>query len=88
MTVLQADHALSRLADMGNDVIAFDGIFADQLGDGGVDRAFVIDKVTQAFFFKKGDAPAIGMVAGITCALGEARKAEAHIGWCVAVHSQ
>ncbi|MPN12430.1 hypothetical protein SDC9_159748 [bioreactor metagenome] len=72
VAVLQADHALGGLADMGYDVGALDRVFADELGDLGVDGAFVIDEVAQALVFEEGDAPAVGVVAGVACALREA----------------
>ncbi|MPN06497.1 hypothetical protein SDC9_153753 [bioreactor metagenome] len=45
VAVLQAHHALRGLANVRDDVLAADGIFADQLGHRRVDGAFVIDEV-------------------------------------------
>ena len=57
---------------MVDDVGALDRVFADELGDLGVDGAFVIDEVAQALVFEEGDAPAVCVVAGVACALREA----------------
>ena len=88
VAVLQAYRALRGLADVGDDVAALDRLLAYQLGDGRVDGALVADEVAQALVFEEGDAPAVRMVAGIARPLGEPRKAEAHVGGRVAVHSK
>ena len=87
VAVFQAHHALRGLADVGDDVFAADRVFANQLGDGRVDGAFVVDKVAQALVLEERDAPAVGVIAGVARALCEARKTEAYVSRGVAVHS-
>ena len=88
VAVLQTDDTLRRFANVGDDVGAFNRVFADQFGDGRVDGAFVVNEVAQAFVFKKSDAPAIGVIAGIAGTLAKTGKAKTHIGRRVAVHSK
>ena len=73
---------------MGDDVLAFDRVVANQLRNGRGAGLLPIDKLAQPFALKKGDAPAIGVVAGVARALAEARKTKAHIGGRVAIHSK
>ena len=53
----------------------------------------VIDKMPQSFVatlltFKKGNAPAVGVMVSVATALGKAPEAEGHVGRGVAVHAQ
>jgi len=87
VAVLQADHALGGLADVGDDVLALDGVATDQLGHRRVDGAFMVHKQPQALVLEECNAPAIGVIAGVARALCKAAEAKTHIGGRVAVHS-
>src|SRR5450830_130162 len=95
MAVFQRNAALRGLADVRNDVAAFDGIAANQLGHRRLAGWQVVDKMTQSFVaaratvaFKKSNASAIGMLVGMTAPLRKAAKAEGHVRGRVAVHTE
>lgn len=87
VAVLQADQTLCGLADVGDDVLALDGVVADQLGNGGVNRPVMVHKMAQSLVFKECNAPAVGVIPCVACTLRKAAEAKAHIGWRIAVHS-
>ena len=87
VAVFQRHHALRGLADVGDDVAAFDRVVTDQRGYWRIAGGLVVDKMAQAAAFEKGDAPAVAVVVGAATALGKAAKAEHHVGGGVAVHS-
>ena len=81
VAVLQRHTALGGLADVGNDVAAFDRVAAYQLGHGRGAGWLVIDKTAQTLvtaittIFKKSDPPTVGVLAGVAAALREAAAA-------------
>ena len=88
VAVFQAHFALRGFADMGNHVLAFDRVAADQLGNRRAAGALVVHKVAHALPFKKGNAPAVPVMIGVAAALGKAAEAEGHIGGGVGVHTE
>ena len=81
VAVFKRHTAMGCLADSGNDVAAFNGIAAYQLGHGRGAGWLVIDKTAQTLvtaittIFKKSDPPTVGVLAGVAAALREAAAA-------------
>jgi hypothetical protein len=60
----------------------------DQLGDRRGHRGLVIDEMTHAGAFEKGNAPAVMVGIGAAAAVGEAGKAEDNVGRDIAIHGE
>ena len=100
VAVFKRDPALRGLADVRDDVAAFDWVAADELGLWRLAGGLVVNEMAQAFVtcrpglahfvlaFEKGNAPAIGVQVGVSAALRKSGEAESHIGRGVAVHAK
>jgi hypothetical protein len=83
--VFQRHAALGGLADVRNHVLALDGVALDEFGHRAGARTVVVDEVAQATAFEEADAEAVLVLVR---AVGQARKAEHHVGRRVGIHAQ
>ena len=88
VAVLQIHLTLGRLANMRNHIQGFNRIRTHQMSHRGGGRWLAIHQQTTGAFFKKSDAPTIGVVIRRTTPLGKTFKRKHDVRGYIAIHSE